>query len=412
MTTIYGAVLEGIEAVAVKVSVAPGAFDVKGLPEAATRETRVRVRAAFAQLCKQPTGVVTVERVDGLPIGYGGAALDLAVAVAASGMPVGADVLFVGELSLMGEIRSVRGAVPMALLGRNLRIQSVLGPQSTLPVPIDMRGTRLFARHLSEVLDAVNVANLPSTGGTGEWLLPLPSVTEPAPYVPRDPLAWSDVAEHPAAHAVREAVENGACFLVLVGEAGSGRTMISRRIASLLPALTDEQRLDVDTIASAAGLEAYGARPFRAPHHTASTVAITGGGSGGGSPIRPGEVTIAHHGVLLVDEANEMPRASIEALLSTLKRGGSKVVRTASTTTMPARPAVTVISITLPEIRKLTSHKDVPITPITPKEQALLDARTKRCLDLADRFVGELGAVVIRCPRVDVRAMAQKAATP
>ncbi len=404
--TIYSAVLEGIDAVAVEVSVEPGTFDVKGLSEAATRETRVRVRAAFASIGKQPTGVVTVAREDGLPIGYG-AALDLAVAVAASGLPVGADVLFAGELSLMGEIRGIRGTVPIALLVRGLRIQAVFpAANATLPVPADMRGTRLYARTLSEVLDAVECANLPSAGGTDEWLLPLPSVREPAPYTPRDPLAWQDVEHLPMAEGVRFAIEKGARVLVLVGEAGTGRTMVSRRVASLLPALTDIEKLECDTIASAAGLEAYGVRPFRAPHHTASATAIVGGGT----PIRPGEVTIAHHGVLLVDEANEMPRASIEALISALKKGETRASRFHNggdqhiVTTLPARPAVTVISITLPTPR-LVATKDVPITT---REQEILDARTARCRDLAARFVNELGACVIECPKIDMKALAQK----
>ncbi len=408
---IFGAVLEGIEAVRVRVTVEAGPFDVVGLSEAATRETRVRVRCAFAHYGLQPSGIVTVAREDGLPFTYGAAVLDLAVAVAASGHPVGADVIFAGELSLDGALRGIRGPVPIALLARNHRIQVVFPEACSmqLPVPPDMHGPRLCAANLREVLDAIIVANTANVvAQLPEWALPLPSVKEPAPADDRTP-EWSDVETHPAAVAVREAVAAGAKVLVLVGPAGSGRTMISRRIASLLPALTDMEQLDVAMIQSAAGLPVNAGlpRPFRAPHHTASTAAIVGGGS----PIRPGEITIAHHGVLLVDEANEAPRASIDALIGALKKGYTTISRMAasngiSRVTMPARPAVTVISITLPTPR-LVATKDVPLTT---KEQHSIDSLKTRAYDLAARFANELGATVIECPRVDVRAMSNAAA--
>jgi magnesium chelatase family protein len=388
--TIFGAVLEGIHAVQVQVSVTPGAFDIVGLSEPATRETRVRVRASLAAVGRIPKGVVRVSRVDGVPIGPG-AALDLAVAVAASGLEVPTDVLFAGELTLGGEIRTVRGEVPIALLVRGLRIQAVIGSRSKLPVPADMLGTRLFATHLREVLDAIEVANLPPLGGVraDEWLLPLPTI-DVLPLDERTP-EWADVANIPAAAQVRDAVENGARVIVLMGPPGCGKTMVSRRIASLLPALTDEERLDGAMISSAAGLEARGCRPFRAPHHTASTAAIVGGGT----PLRPGEITLAHNGVLLVDEAHETPRATIDALVSALKKGETNHTRLGSErtlrTTMPARPAVTVISIGFEEPRE--GHNP-----------SIYHA--KRAQDLAARFVSELGATVIRMPKIDARALA------
>lgn len=403
---IFGAVLEGIEAVAVRVThePKPGVFDIRGLSEAVAREARVRVRASFAALGRTPSGIVTVAREDGLPFTYG-AALDVAIAVAASGLRLGADVLFVGELSLNAEIRGVRGAMPMAILSRNRRIEAVFPAAcARLPGTHDMQGSRVYAAHLREVFDAIETANLPNMRAQStEWLLPLPSVDGGDARTQGHP-AWSDVANHPAADAVRAMIEKGSRVFVLVGPAGSGRTMISRRINGLLPPLTEMERLDVDTIASAAGLETHGTRPFRAPHHTASTVAVVGGGS----PTRPGEVTLAHHGVLLVDEANEMPRASLDALISVMKRGVATVSRIAASngahfTRMPAQPAVVVFSISLPTPRTVVT-KDVPITT---REQASLDALTKRARDLADRLRTELNAVVIDCPRIDMSVVAR-----
>jgi magnesium chelatase family protein len=335
-TRVHASCLVGLTAHPVEVEVHLGgglpALDLVGLPEAALRESRVRVRAALAAVGFALPPKHVILNLAPADLKKRGAAFDLAIAVAllaASGAcaPNLLDTtLFLGELSLSGELRGVRGVLPLLEAARRIGITRAVVPASCEReaswVPsIDVR----IARTLAEVVDMLGgVADLPRARAYEESLAD--------PFADAPDLA--DVHGQPGARRALEIAAAGAHALLLVGPPGAGKTMLARRLPAILPPPTAAERLEIASIASAAGLPITGLRPFRAPHHTASTAAIVGGGD----PVRPGEVTLAHGGVLFLDELPELARASIEALRTTMELGIAAVARVNERVVMPARP--------------------------------------------------------------------------
>jgi magnesium chelatase family protein len=332
----------GVEARAVDVEVhlvkgLPG-FDVVGLPETAVRESRVRVRAALTNCgFELPPRRVTLSLAPA-DLRKRGAALDLAVAVAlltACGSCAPnrlEETLLFGELSLSGELRASRGLLPQLASARTRGLRRAVVPRDQLDeaslVPdIEVRG----AHDLADVVAFLN----------GELELPRASYEPPRVEVREGAADLSDVRGQESAKRALEIAAAGAHDLLLVGPPGAGKTMLARRLPGILPPPTREEALEIATIASAAGLSALRpggvvSRPFRAPHHTASAVALIGGGD----PIRPGEVTLAHGGVLFLDELPELGRAAIESFRTTLESGRALVARAKERVSMPAAPLV------------------------------------------------------------------------
>ena len=334
LASIPSAVLHGVDGipVAVEVHVSNGlpGFTVVGLPDAAVRESRDRVRAALLSTgLPWPLRRVTVNLA---PSGVrkGGAGLDLPIAVgllvAAGELPPASvdGLAFAGELGLDGSLRAVPGAlaVAVAAAGSTLVLPEASASDALGAAPGEVR----CASHLGELVVRLR----------GRQPLRRPAPAAPAPDTAR---AAPDLAELRGQVLGRRALEvaaAGAHHLLLVGPPGSGKTMLASALPGILPPLVPEVALEVRRIRSAAGLAAAPCTrpPFRAPHPGASPVSLLGGGAPG---MRPGEISLAHGGVLFLDEMGEFPASVLDALRQPLEEGRIRVSRARATVELPAR---------------------------------------------------------------------------
>lgn len=333
--------LDGLEAppVHVEVQLANGlpSFTLVGLADTEVKESRERVRAALQQsgFAFPHNKRITVNLAPAdLPKESGRFDLPIALGILAAAGQLDAARLaaceFAGELSLAGELRPVRGALALALaLRREASGHQLVLPAASARVAAQAPGLDVRAAHsLAEVAAAL----LP-----GDAAVPLPRA-EPLPAEAAPP--GPDLREVKGQAAAKRAVEiaaAGAHSLLLIGPPGTGKSMLAARLPGLLPPLDEEEAL---ASAALAGLAArgeapprFGQRPWRAPHHSASAVALVGGGS----PPRPGEISLAHGGVLFLDETPEFPRTALEALREPLETGRVSIARAARRATFPAR---------------------------------------------------------------------------
>ncbi len=331
------AAVYGIEAsqVQVEVDVSFGLpqFTMVGLPDASVRESRDRVRSAIRNSGFEfPPHRVTVNLA---PAGVrkAGTSFDLPIALgvlAASGLVTRRqvdDTLLVGELSLDGAIQPARGVLPIAAAARRDGVAGLLLPAANAAEAAVVSGLRLYpVRTLPEAVEAIND--------------PRPQAVAPARLAPGAAAApdLADVRGQAIARRALEVAAAGGHNLLMSGPPGAGKTMLARRLPGILPALTFDEALEVTAIHSVAGLLPPGgglvtARPFRAPHHTISDAALVGGGS----LPRPGEISLAHHGVLFLDEMPEFSRRVLEVLRQPLEEGCARIARAARTAVFPAR---------------------------------------------------------------------------
>ncbi|MGH9280718.1 MAG: YifB family Mg chelatase-like AAA ATPase [Acidimicrobiales bacterium] len=338
IATIPSATLLGVEGrpVTVEVHVSNGmpGFTVVGLPDASCREARDRVRAALMS-CSLPWSLKKVT-VNLAPSGVrkGGPGLDLPIAI---GFLVAGDDLraeavdgmaFVGELGLDGSLRPVTGLVPMVAA---LDAETVVVPAACA------HEAALLGRH--EVRCAETIGELVAClKGDAPW--PDPPVRAPIPTDARAPsLDLADVRGQPVGRTAVEVSAAGGHHLLLWGPPGAGKTMLARRLPGLLPPLDADDALGVTQVHSAAGVPLPAAGlvdrpPFRAPHHGASSVALIGGGS---AFMRPGEISLAHTGVLFLDELGEFPASVLDSLRQPLEEGLIRLSRARGSVTLPAR---------------------------------------------------------------------------
>ena len=340
LATVRSRALDGLLApeVQVEVQLANGlpSFTLVGLADIEVKESRERVRAALQQsgFAFPHNKRITVNLAPAdLPKESGRFDLPIALGIlAAAGLLDEARLAaceFAGELSLAGELRPVRGALALGLAAQLSGSPRVLVlPAASARAAAQVPGLQVRA---ATTLTEVVAALLPGDGAQ-----PLP-IALPWPRPPangREP-DLREVKGQAGAKRALEIAAAGAHSLLLVGPPGTGKSMLAQRLPGLLPPLSDE-----DALASAAlhGLSAgadapIGRRPVRAPHHTASAVALVGGGS----PPRPGEISLAHGGVLFLDETPEFPRAALEALREPLETGQITISRAARQATFPAR---------------------------------------------------------------------------
>ena len=335
----------GVEACPVHVEVdvsfgLPG-FTMVGLPDASVRESRDRVRSAIRNSGFEfPPHRITVN-LSPAGVRKAGASFDLPIALgilAASGVVERrhiADLVLLGELSLDGSIHVTRGVLPIAAAARRDGLAGILLPAGNASEAAIVSDLDVIA--VSSLVDAVRALNEP--GSHRSWRsVPRDPAAAPAPSGSSASPDLADVRGQLLARRAIEIAAAGGHNLLLVGPPGGGKTMMARRLAGVLPPLSFEEALEVTAVHSVAGLLPPGAglqttRPFRAPHHTISNAALVGGGS----QPRPGEVSLAHHGVLFLDEMLEFSRHVLEVLRQPLEEGRVAVARAARTAIFPAR---------------------------------------------------------------------------
>ena len=326
--------LHGVFGAAITVEVHIGhglpGFSVVGQPDEACRESRDRVRAALLSSGYEwPNRRITVN-LSGDGEKKGGATADLAIAmgvlVAGEKLPPTAveKLAFIGELGLDGSLRATVGLAPLAHAARADRVVVPMSSLSEARLAIGNRA--IGAGTLREVCAAI----------TGDEPWP----DECAAHQPHDEPHQPDMAEVVGQVQAKFAMEVAAAGLhhvLMVGPPGAGKSMLARRMPGILPPLSERESFETSMVRSAAGLGVVNppslVPPFRAPHHTSTTVSVVGGGS----PVRPGEISMAHNGVLFLDEMGEFAPSLLDALRQPLEEGEVRVARARGSVTLPAR---------------------------------------------------------------------------
>ena len=338
----HSAALCGVDAMAVEIEVysalGTSQFAIVGLPDAAVKEAKDRIPTALKNqgLASRKEYDITVNLAPA-DVKKEGPSFDLPIAISllcATGRvrtPHLENFALIGELALSGEVRRVHGVLPMVLEMKRIGIHTVIVPFDNVDEASVVSGINIIP--VKVLQDAVMFLN-------GEKTI-APHYTDISALVRRDYDTgedFSDVKGQTEARAAIEVAVAGGHNLLMIGSPGSGKTMLARRIPSILPPFTAEEAVEVSRIHSAAGMAKGGRsfitkRPFRAPHHTVSSIGLLGGGA---RPV-PGEVSLAHRGVLFLDEFAEFPRNALEVLRQPLEDGHVEISRASAAYDFPSK---------------------------------------------------------------------------
>lgn len=337
LATVNSRTLSGVEALGVSIEVhltnGLPSFLMVGLAETAVKESKDRVRSAIINSCfKFPARRITVNLAPAdLPKEGSHFDLPMALGILVAGKLLSLEHMdefeFIGELALSGELRPIKGILPIAIAAQKAGRKLIL-PQANAAEAALIKGLSVFpAGHLLDVCAHLN-------GTKGLLAYTATAIPKSVPTLPD----FCDVNGQAQARRALEIAAAGEHSLLMCGPPGTGKTMLASRLPTILPPLNDDDALQVAAIVSIGrkekgfDLNTWKQRPFRNPHHTASSVALVGGGS----PPRPGEISLAHHGVLFLDELPEFKRHVLEALREPLESGSITISRAAQQMTFPA----------------------------------------------------------------------------